>query len=61
MKETQEIQSYKRRKKGGKRKCVVVQGYTRRKPMSSKPSDASDGRRIPVESRSDSERDRPVG
>ena len=35
---------------------------TRRKSMSTqtpKPLDASNGRRIPVESRSDSERDRP--
>lgn len=25
-----EIESYKRRKKGGKRKCVIVRGYIRK-------------------------------
>lgn len=32
MSEIQEIKSYKRKKKGGKRKCVEVKGYTRKKP-----------------------------
>jgi len=33
MSEKQEIKSYKRKKKGGSRKCVVVTGYTRKKPL----------------------------
>jgi len=32
MNETQEVKPYKRKRKGGKRKCVEVQGYTRKKP-----------------------------
>jgi len=32
MNETQEIETYMRKKKGGKRKCVEVQGYARKKP-----------------------------
>jgi len=32
MNETQEIEPYKRKKKGGRRKCVEVQGYIRRRP-----------------------------
>jgi len=32
MTETQEIGAYKRKKKGGSRKCVPVRGYARNKP-----------------------------
>lgn len=32
MTEIQEVKPYKRRKKGGKRKCVEVRGYIRIKP-----------------------------
>jgi len=35
MSETQEIGSYLRKKKEGKRKCVEVKGYTRKKPRQS--------------------------
>ena len=41
-------------------KTMVYTIWRIHKSMSSKPSDASDGRRIPVEPRTGSERDRPM-